>query len=100
MYEDQMERDFQNQQEREWECQMEREHYRSMEEAHERELEKEAIKDIVEAAEAEFSIQKKYITKLARTIYKQNYDDIRQEASHFEDLYEAIAEGRNDTEED
>lgn len=57
-------------------------------------LQKEAIKDIVEAGEDAFGIQKKYLNKLARTVYKQNYDDIRQEASHFEDLYEAIAEGR------
>ena len=61
---------------------------------------KEQMKDICEAAQDEFGIQKKYISKLARTVYKQNYDSMQAENSHFEDLYESIAEGRNDQEDE
>ena len=56
--------------------------------------EKEAMKDIADRAQDEFGIQKKYVNKVARTMYKQNYADQQQENSHFEDLYEAIAEGK------
>lgn len=56
--------------------------------------EREAMKDMAERAEDEFGIKKKYVNKVARTMYKQNYADQMQENSHFEDLYEAIAEGK------
>ena len=56
--------------------------------------EREAMKDIADRAHDEFSIQKKYINRVARTMYKQDYADQMQENSHFEDLYEAIAEGK------
>jgi hypothetical protein len=53
--------------------------------------EKEQIKAIVELAEEKFSIKKKYINKVARTMYKANYHDLQAENSHFEDLYENLA---------
>lgn len=56
--------------------------------------EREQLKSIAELAEDEFSIKKKFINKVARTMYKHNYDDLQAENTHFEELYETIAEGR------
>lgn len=56
--------------------------------------EREAMKEISEAAEEKFGIKKKYINKVARTMFKRNYSDIQSENEHFEDLYESIAEGK------
>ncbi len=57
------------------------------------ESEKEAMKDIADVAEDQFGIKKKYINKLARTMFKHNYADLRQETEHFEFLYEAVIAG-------
>lgn len=62
--------------------------------------EKEQMKDIAEAAEEKFSIKKKYISKMARTMYKHNYADLQQESEHFEFLYEAVVEGATIPDED
>jgi hypothetical protein len=56
---------------------------------------KEALKDIASAAEEKFGIKKKHINKLAKTMYKHNYQDLQQENEHFEYLYEAVIEGKN-----
>lgn len=58
---------------------------------------REQMKEIAELAEKEFSIKKKYINKLARTMYKQDFESLQHENSMFEDLYEVVAEGRNTT---
>mgnify|MGYP000338845105 CR=1 FL=1 len=55
--------------------------------------EKEQMKDIAEAAEEKFSIKKKFVNKMARTMYKHNYADLQQESEHFEILYETVVEG-------
>ena len=59
--------------------------------------EREAMKDIAESAEDKFGIKKKYINKVARTMYKHNYTDLQSENEHFEDLYESVAEGKLQT---
>lgn len=51
---------------------------------------KEAIKETVEEAAGEYSIDKKLIRKLANTMYKHNYADIQEENNHFELLYESL----------
>jgi len=56
--------------------------------------EKEAMKDIAEVAEDQFGIKKKYINKLARTMFKHNYADLQSENESFEFLYEAVVEGK------
>ena len=56
--------------------------------------EREAMKEIAEAAEEKFGIKKKYINKVARTMFKHNYADLQAENEHFEDLYESVAEGK------
>ncbi len=56
--------------------------------------EREQLKDIAEAAEEKFGIKKKYINKVARVMFKHNYADLQSENTHFEDLYETIAEGK------
>ncbi len=56
--------------------------------------EKEAMKDIAEVAEDQFSIKKKYINRMARTMFKHNYADLQSENESFEFLYEAVVEGK------
>ena len=57
--------------------------------------EKEEIKAIVDAAEEKFGIKKKFINKMAKTMYNHNYADLQQETEHFEFLYEAVVENPN-----
>ena len=56
--------------------------------------EREQMKEIAEAAEEKFGVKKKYINKVARVMFKHNYADLQSENTHFEDLYESIAEGK------
>lgn len=56
--------------------------------------EKEQMKDIAEACEEKFGIQKKYMSKLARVMFKHNYSDLQTENEHFEYLYEAVMESK------
>lgn len=55
---------------------------------------REAMKDIAEAAQEAFGIKKKYVSKLAKTMYKHNYADLQAENEHFELLYENLIEGK------
>jgi uncharacterized protein (DUF2236 family) len=55
---------------------------------------REALKDIASAAQDQFGIKKKLISKLAKTMYKHNYADIQAENEHFEFLYESLVEGK------
>ena len=57
------------------------------------EHEREQMKADAAAAEDKFGIKKKYINKMARTMFKHNYADLQQETEHFEYLYEAVVEG-------
>jgi hypothetical protein len=56
--------------------------------------ERQSIKEIAEAAQEQFDVKKKTVTKLARTMYKHNYADLRAENEHFEELYENLIEGK------
>ena len=58
--------------------------------------EKLSMKDISDDAAAKFAIPKKIITKLARTMYKRNYDTLQTENEDFETLYEILVEGKRD----
>lgn len=53
-------------------------------------LEKGSKTDIVNKIHEEFDLPKKFINKLANTMYKHNYDDLQAENSDFELLYETI----------
>lgn len=57
--------------------------------------EKEQMKEIVAAAEEKFSIKKKYITRMARTMFRQSYADLQSENEAFEYLYESVIEGNS-----
>lgn len=59
--------------------------------------ERESMKDIAAEIESQFGVSKKIANKLARTMYKHNYADLQAENEHFEFLYEALVEGKNDT---
>ena len=56
--------------------------------------ERESISETAEAAEKQFGIKKKLIRKIATTMYKHKYADVKEENDHFEYLYEALAEGK------
>lgn len=53
-----------------------------------------ALKDIADAAQEAFGIKKKFVMKLAKTMYKHNYADLQSENEHFEILYESLVEGK------
>jgi hypothetical protein len=61
-------------------------------------LERESLKEIANSAQEQFSIKKKLVSKLARTMYKHNYADLQAENEHFETLYETLVEGKKDEE--
>lgn len=52
--------------------------------------EREQIKEILEAAEEKFGVKKKLLRKIANTMYKQDYANVRAEQEHFETLYETV----------
>jgi len=54
---------------------------------------REAMKDIATAAEEKFSIKKKFVNKMARTMFKHSYADLQSENESFELLYETVIEG-------
>lgn len=56
--------------------------------------ENESKKEIAEEASKQFDIPKKIINKLAKAMYKHNYDDITAENADFEALYEILVEGK------
>lgn len=56
--------------------------------------EKEAMKDIAEVAESQFGIKKKFINRMARTMFKHCYADLQSENNAFEYLYEAVIDGK------
>ena len=56
--------------------------------------EREQMKEIADAAEKTFDIKKKFLNKMARTMFKHNYSDLQTENEHFELLYETVCEGR------
>ncbi len=57
------------------------------------EAQKEQMKDIAESAEDKFEIKKKYINKMARTMFKSSYRDLQSENEAFEQVQEAIVGG-------
>jgi lysyl-tRNA synthetase class I len=52
--------------------------------------EKDRMKEILEDAEGDFGIKKKYFSKMARVMYSEKFETLQQENSHFESLYEII----------
>lgn len=55
---------------------------------------KEAIKETIEEISSTSGLDKKYVRKLAVTMYKHNYATLQEENRHFETLYETVVEGR------
>lgn len=53
-----------------------------------------SIKDTVEAVSKEFSIEKKHVMKLAKTMFNHSYETLQEENRHFELLYELLVEGK------
>lgn len=55
---------------------------------------KESLKDTISDISEQFSIEKKHVTKLAKTMFKSNYQTLQDENRHFEILYELLVEGK------
>lgn len=62
--------------------------------------EKSAIKDLLTDACEKFEIDKKLLSKLAKTMHKRNYADVMHENESFETFYEILFEGQKSTEEE
>jgi pantothenate synthetase len=63
------------------------------------ESEREQMKDIAAAVEDALQIKKKHVNKLARTMFKHDFDNLQQEQEEFEFLYESVVQSsRNDSE--
>lgn len=56
--------------------------------------EREGIKEMIEDGSKTYALDKKTIRKMAVTMYKHNYADVKAENEHFEDLYETLVEGK------
>lgn len=54
------------------------------------ETEKGMIKDAIDELAEQFGMQKKTIRKIAKTYFKQTFNDERQDFESFETLYEQI----------
>jgi len=55
---------------------------------------KDILRENLAEIAAEYKVDKKIVSKLARTMYKSNYADILEENRHFEQMYEQVIEGR------
>jgi hypothetical protein len=55
---------------------------------------KDQMKLIAEEYEKSFSIPKKYVTKMARVMFKHSYTTLQSENEHFELLYESVMESK------
>ena len=54
------------------------------------ESERDLIKDIVAITSEEFQLPKKIVNKMARTYYKQSFNQEQQDFSDFEEVYNAV----------
>ena len=58
------------------------------------EQETQAKKDIVKAIDEKFGIKPKVVNKLAKTMYKQNYQELNNENYYFDLLYQSIVDDK------
>lgn len=56
--------------------------------------ERESIKEMIADGSAKYGLEKKVIRKMAVTMYKHNYADVKAENQHFEELYETLIDGK------
>lgn len=55
---------------------------------------KESLKETIDDIAKQFSIEKKHVSKLAKVMFKHNYETLQDENRHFEALYELLVEGK------
>lgn len=55
---------------------------------------KDSIKETVADTSQTYGIEKKDVSRMAKTMYKSNYGTLLEENRHFETLYETIVEGK------
>ena len=54
------------------------------------------MNSIAEHAQGNFGVKKKYFTKMAKVMYAKTFNDVQEEAAHFEALYEMIVGDKGD----
>ena len=54
------------------------------------------MNEIAAAAQDNFGVKKKYFTKMAKVMYAKTFNDVQEEAAHFEALYEMIIGDQGD----
>ncbi len=59
--------------------------------------EKESMKEIVDEIAGQYGLKKKIVSKIARTMYKHDYQDRVAEEEHFQEMYESLVEGKLDS---
>lgn len=59
-----------------------------------------SIKEIKDEIKKQFGIAPKYSGKMAKTMYKHEFDSVKAENSEFEELYEQIIGGGTDDSDD
>lgn len=62
--------------------------------------ERSAIKDLLADAAEKFDVDKKLLSKLAKTMHKRNYADVMHENESFETFYEILIEGQKATDDE
>lgn len=50
------------------------------------------VKDVTDDLHAKFAVPKKLVAKLARTLYKSNYDKVSEESELFKLFYEEVVD--------
>lgn len=58
-------------------------------------FEKETYKEISAEIKKQFDLPPKVVNKMAKTMFSQNFDDVKAEHSDFETLYEVLVRGLN-----
>jgi len=61
---------------------------------------REFMKDVAKMLEDEFQVPKKISAKMARTLHKNNYQDVHVEADQFSTIFETLFQGTTSADED
>lgn len=58
-------------------------------------MEKETFKELGAEIKRQFNLPPKVVNKMAKTMYKHDFEDVKEEHESFENLYEVLVKGRN-----
>lgn len=55
---------------------------------------REGASEAIMSIASQYGINKKMLRKMARSMYKHDYNTVQEENRHFEEMYEIVVEGR------